>query len=310
MLPRIPMDLSVVRLAPGEVGWDPGLDGLKTRVAELFVVGVLPPGPRVSIVGTRRADPEALRFTARLVRDLGLAVVSGGALGVDAAAHQAALEVGLPTVAVLANGVERAYPTCHADLFAEVASSGALVSEYRDVPPHRGRFLRRNRIIAALAEVVVVVQAPRRSGALNTARHARALGRTVLALPAAPWDLRGAGNLDLLAGGAVLCRDADDVRRVLGLAVPSKPKARGARATSAGPAPASEPTLASGARDHGQELSPPLRRVLEQLSSTPRTCDALCAAVGMPVREVQSALLELVVLGWIEAREGAYVRRR
>ncbi|MCB9614286.1 MAG: DNA-protecting protein DprA [Sandaracinus sp.] len=175
-------------------GFPRGLHDLPDPPERLFVAGDLPgAGLSVAIVGTRAADPEPLRFAHRLAFDLtraGVLVVSGGALGIDAAAHRGALDAGGPTVAVLASGLRRAYPPEHVSLFEQIAEQGALLCEYEDVKPHRGRFLERNRLVAAMCDAVVVVQAPDRSGALNTAATARTLGRLVFAVPAAPWDLR------------------------------------------------------------------------------------------------------------------------
>ena len=209
------------RLAPADAGWPPDLADLAAPPDELHLLGSLDAlaARRVAIVGTRRADPEALRFTLELAAALaeaGFAIVSGGALGVDAAAHEGALEVGGRTVVVLASGVVKPYPRRHADLFAQVVERGGLLlSEERDCAPHRGRFLKRNRVIAALGEATVVVQAPARSGALSTARHAAKLGRPLLAVPASPWDLRGAGGSHLLTGDARPCFGPEDVLAAL-----------------------------------------------------------------------------------------------
>lgn len=139
----------------------------------------------VSIIGTRNSSEKGLQNTRKLVKQLGLPVVSGGAKGIDAAAHQAALDLGLPTVAFMAGGIDRAYPQENWELFHKmVRSSGALVSEL--VPftaPSRFRFLQRNRLIAAAGNSTFVVEAGYRSGSKNTANHARACGREVFAIP-------------------------------------------------------------------------------------------------------------------------------
>ncbi len=143
--------------------------------------------PAVAIVGTRNATPYGLRITKMLAESCaraGICVVSGLARGIDAAAHSAALSAGGRTVAVLGTGVNCYYPRTHRQLQETVAAEGLLISEH---PPestgHGGAFPKRNRIIAALASVVVVVEAGARSGALITVNHAQELGRTVAAVP-------------------------------------------------------------------------------------------------------------------------------
>lgn len=137
------------------------------------------------VVGTREPTATGLNNTSKLVRMLNRPVVSGGAKGIDAASHRAALDIGLPTVAFMAGGIDRAYPLENWSLFHElVRSGGALVSEL--VPgtaPSRFRFLQRNRLIAAVAKELYVVQAAYRSGSKNTANSARMLGRDVYAIP-------------------------------------------------------------------------------------------------------------------------------
>ena len=152
------------------------------------LVGDLPSfADAVSIVGTRRADDEALEFTYDLASALareGISVISGGALGVDSAAHEGALDAGGCTVVVLPVGLDVPYPPANAKLFERVTRAGCLLTEVPDgADMQRGRFLKRNRLIAALAESTVVIQAPARSGALSTARHARTLGRCVFCRP-------------------------------------------------------------------------------------------------------------------------------
>ncbi len=192
----------------GQPGYPAALLALSEPPPVLFIRGTLPALPGVAIVGTRRPDPcgaaLASQATAQFART-GAAIVSGGALGVDASAHRTALTLGVPTVAVLGTGVDVAYPPAHAALFAEiVAGGGAIVSELLPgTGPQRGFFPTRNRIIAALAHTVVVVQAAQRSGARITARHARRLGRRLLVCaPPDPCPPTWFGNRAELAGGA------------------------------------------------------------------------------------------------------------
>jgi DNA processing protein len=154
--------------------------------------------PLVAVVGARRATAAGTAFTRRLAADLaaaGVGVVSGLALGIDAAAHEGALEGRGRTLAVLGCGVDRTYPRANSGLADRIATDGAVVSEYEPgTPPAPWRFPARNRIVAALASATVVVEASGRSGALITAAVALELGRDVLAVPGSPWQghvLRG-----------------------------------------------------------------------------------------------------------------------
>ncbi|HUZ83504.1 MAG TPA: DNA-processing protein DprA, partial [Gaiellales bacterium] len=151
--------------------------------------------PAIAVVGSRRASDPGLRRARELAAfaaSHGVAVISGLALGIDAAAHAGALQAGGATVAVLGCGVDVVYPRTNAGLFARVLEHGLLVSEYPSgVAPAPWRFPARNRLIAALADVVLVVEAEARSGALITADHALDLGRDVLAVPGSP-SARGA----------------------------------------------------------------------------------------------------------------------
>ena len=141
----------------------------------------------VALVGSRASTAYGEHVAAELgfqLAERGWTVVSGGAYGIDGAAHRGALAAGGPTLAVLANGVDRPYPAGHDALFARIAGTGLLVSEWPPgTAPHGHRFLVRNRIIAALSRGTVVVEAAARSGALATARRAQKLGRTIMAVP-------------------------------------------------------------------------------------------------------------------------------
>lgn len=158
---------------------------------ELRVRGVLP-GPGVAIVGARRADASGLQIARRIATEAarrGIPVISGGAFGVDAAAHEAALAAGGPTVVVLGSGLDHPAPTTHLPLFEQVlASGGAVVSPFAcHQKAARWTFPKRNPWIAALAHAVIIVQAGEKSGTLHTARAALEQGRTVFAVPG-PMD--------------------------------------------------------------------------------------------------------------------------
>lgn len=168
----------------------------------------------VAVVGARRASSYGREVARELGRDLttaGLSVISGMAFGIDACAHRGALESG-STVAVLGCGPDVAYPASHRSLWRRIQESGLVLSE---LPPGTGAwrwaFPARNRILAGLARMTVVVEAAERSGSINTARHGAELGRTIGAVPGPVNSRTSAGTNGLLAGSAVLVRDAQDV---------------------------------------------------------------------------------------------------
>ena len=286
-------------LRPSDPSWPVGLDALAEPPLSLRIRGALPDLlGAVAVVGTRYASDDALELTFELARKLaasGRVVVSGGARGIDAAAHRGALAAGGLTVCVLPSGVSPAYPPEHAALFAAIAARGALISEREDGVPHGPLFLRRNRLIAALAQVTLVVQAPLRSGALSTAAHARALGRPVLAVPQAPWDPRGAGCLELLRGSALICTSVADV-----LSVPAPGTAQ---------TPAKAPDQAQNAFDVAH-LDEDSRAVWQALRRRAQHADNLATRLGVPIMSVHQALTQLLIMGLVvEHGPGRYARR-
>ncbi|AKT52233.1 DNA-processing protein DprA [Arsenicicoccus sp. oral taxon 190] len=213
-------------VVPGDAGWPPGLDDLGDETPYcLWVRGPVSLGPAmrrsVAVVGSRAASEYGQRIAADVGGGLAagdFTVVSGAALGIDGAAHRGALVEGGATVAVLAGGVDRPYPMAHVDLIDRIAATGALVSEVAPgFAPSRHRFLRRNRIIAALTRGTVVVEAGFRSGALSTARRALELQRPVGAFPGPVTSAASAGCHQLVRdGGAVLVTDAAEVAELCG----------------------------------------------------------------------------------------------
>ncbi len=161
----------------------------------------------VAIIGTRSSTRRANAYTEELAEEFARAgtwVISGGALGIDTAAHRGALRAGGRTIVVQASGLGYPYPKQNRQLFEDIIQAGgAIVSESEhQTAPHQGLFLKRNRLVAAWASRVIVVQAPLRSGALHTARIALGLGRDVLVGQGAPWEPRHAGCNALLSRGA------------------------------------------------------------------------------------------------------------
>lgn len=273
-------------LVRGAEDYPAALLDLKNPPKRLWVRGELPREPAVAIVGTRRASPEALAFTERLAAELssaGVSVVSGGAEGIDGAAHRGAMERGR-TLVVHATSFDDLFPPSHRKMFGAIVEHGGawLTETPAGAPNEAWRFLARNRLIAALARIVVVVQAPARSGALSTAKTASELGRTILAVPAAPWDRRGEGTLGLIERGARICRRSSDVMDLLGLpGVPIDPPPKAV-------------------------LQGEKARVLRALSDGPAHVDELVRRLELSAARVQIALIELSMAGLVRQSAGRW----
>lgn len=240
----------------------------------------------VAVVGARRATALGLEMGERLGAGLaaaGIVVVSGCAIGIDAAAHRGALQVGGATIAVLAGGLDVSVPPSNRGLAARIVrEGGCLTGEFPDgVPVGRWSFPRRNRIIAGVARVVVVVEAAAHSGALITARLALQGGREVMVVPGHPLQIEYAGSNGLFWDGArPVTRVEDVLDELTGL-----PRLEGSR-RAGGDAGESRPdTTVLGAR------------VRAELGDMPRPAESLAAALGLPVRSVLGALTELELVG-------------
>jgi DNA processing protein len=253
--------------------------------------------PMVAIVGSRAASAAGRKVARELAAGLGRSgyvVVSGLALGIDAAAHTAALPTG--TVGVVAGGVDVIYPPQNAELQAAIAEQGCLVSE--QPPGFRPRgvdFPRRNRIISGLSLGVVVVEAARRSGSLITARQAADQGREVFAVPGHPVDPRAEGTNLLLKEGATLVTSAEDVIGGLQPLGASREDEHGGNFRRA----AIETGSVVG--EIPSNIAPDERdQVIAALGPAPVNIDELTRATGLPVRAVQTVLLELALAGRLE----------
>ncbi len=250
----------------------------------------------VAIVGSRRATPYGLEVAHTLGRGLGAAgvtVVSGLALGIDAAAHRGALAAGGPAVAVLAGGPDIPYPKLHRPLHERLRSVGAVVSEMPPgQTPLRWGFPARNRIMAALVDLVIVVEATARSGSLHTTSFAGQLGRDVAAVPGRVTGDAARGSNELLRDGAHPILGPDDALELLFGVRP--PAVELATLPGAGPS---------------TELAPTEREVLRGVESAEGGADAVGRAVGLPPGPVRAALGRLEMLGLV-ARDpfGRYER--
>ena len=289
-------------VGPGDPEWPPGLDELGDGVP----IGLWLRGEgrldqlvsRVAVVGSRAATAYGEHVAADLASGLGArgwTVVSGGAYGIDAAAHRGALAVDAPTVAVLACGLDIAYPLGHHSLFAAIARSGLLVSELPPGEhPTRSRFLRRNRVIAAMTQGTVVVEAALRSGATSTVNHAVDLIRPTMGVPGPVTSPASAGVHQLIRDGqAVLVTDVAEILELLSPAgVGLLERRRG------------------GDRPH-DGLDQDDQQILDCLRPRkPTSSDAVADRTGLTTLDVLVRLGRLESRGLIELVEGGWVVHR
>jgi DNA processing protein len=243
--------------------------------------------PRVAVVGTRSATPHGLadaRELGAFLAGASVTVVSGMAIGIDGAAHDGALGAGGAVAGVIATGLDIEYPRRHTALYDRVRRSGIVLGESAfGTRPDPGRFPVRNRIIAALADIVVVIEATIKGGARITAQYALDYGRTVMAVPGSRRNIAAEGTNALIADGAHPLTDWSDV--LIGLGLSAATIRRGAP---------SRPALgADGAA------------LLHALGGEAATTDQLASRAGLPPERVACALVELERGGWVERAQGA-----
>lgn len=250
--------------------------------------------PVVAMVGARNASAAACRFARQLAAELArerVSVVSGLARGIDTAAHVGSIDGG--TIAVIAGGIDVAYPPENAELQERIAQGGLLIAEQPPgVEPRARHFPHRNRIIAGLALGTVVVEAAPRSGSLITARLAAEAGREVMAVPGSPLDPRAQGCNGLIRDGATLIQNAADILETIRPIDARMVRAPGA--TFGGPPP-------DDADDAARHL------VCELLGPVPVAADELIRQSGLSPAIVQTVLLELELAGRIERHAGGRV---
>jgi DNA processing protein len=235
----------------------------------------------IAIVGTRHATPYGVDFVNRLVHDLAesldsLVIVSGLAYGIDAAAHRAALNENVPTAAVLAHGLNTIYPAEHRSLAKKmIGNGGMLLTEYKTSSPvHKGNFLARNRIVAGLSDVVIVVESDIKGGAMATARIADAYNRQVLTVPGRVSDTYSRGCNELIARQtAMIVRNAEDVLNIMGWS--SKPKAGVQKELFA-------------------EVTPTQTKIIDFITANPdATVNEICVGLAIPYAQLSSELFEM-----------------
>ena len=282
----------------GEPGYPPRLQMIDDPPPVVAMRGKLDilQRPLVAIVGSRNASAAGVKFAERMARDLGDAgyvVVSGLARGIDAAAHRASLATG--TIAVLAGGHDRIYPSDHIGLLEKILVEGIAISEMPFTwEPRAHDFPRRNRIISGLSAGVIVVEAARRSGSLITARLAGEQGREVFAVPGSPLDPRNEGTNGLLKQGAIPVTEAGDVTSVIEPILGRPPVLPSVQE------PPQEP-LVSADSEPGADDRP---RLLSLLGPTPVLIDDLVRQSRASPTTVRTLLLELEIAGRL-SRHGA-----
>jgi DNA processing protein len=270
--------------------WPDPLNDAQPSVAALYAVGSLTTmaQPLCAVVGTRQCTDYGARVTAQLVSALamaGVGIVSGLARGIDAAAHRAALGVGGRTIAVMGTGVDVPYPAGHRELHGKIAAAGLVLSESGPgVRAFQGCFPKRNRIIAALAPVTLVVEAGFKSGAQNTANAALDLGRMVAAVPGPIDSPQSAGTNALIAAGAHVVTCAGDLFALLKIAPPKAERI--------------ESSL------DGDALA-----VWRALERDALFCEDVAAAADLPLARALSAVSELELAGHVSVGLDDRVRR-
>jgi DNA processing protein len=253
----------------------------------------------IAIVGSRNPTPQGAnnaRSFAKSLAESGLHIVSGMALGIDAAAHSGALDAyeAAPsstgsTIAIVGTGLDRVYPKQHHELAHRIASSGVILSEFPiGTPPMSANFPRRNRIISAFTQGTLVVEAALKSGSLITARLASEQGKDVFAIPGSIHSTLSKGCHALIKQGAKLVESAQDVLEELSIPIATNFVASNAVATWA-----TEPLEL----ENGGHPSKPMTQVLEALGHDPVSLDALIARTGYDAATLQAYLLELELAG-------------
>lgn len=258
-------------------------------------------GKALAVVGSRNPTSQGRDNAEAFARELaaaGLCIVSGLALGIDAAAHRGALEAGAGTIAFVGTGLDQVYPPGNQALAERIAAHGLVVSEYPlGTPPLAANFPRRNRLIAGLSQGCLVVEAAWRSGSLITARLASEAGRAVFAIPGSIHSAQSHGCHALIRQGATLVESAQDVLQELRLTLPTPVR------------PAGEPDFQADV-SASADVSDEHARLLEAMGFEPVSLDALQARGGWPIAQLGALLLELELAGRVAALPGQLFQRR
>ena len=293
-------------LVHGEPDYPQALLDLPDAPPVLWAIGdiTLLNRPAVAMVGARNASSLGVRMARRLglgLAEAGFTVVSGLARGIDAAAHEAALEAEARTVAVMAGGVDVIYPAENETLAREIAAKGCRVSEHPPgLEPQARHFPLRNRIVAGLSRAVIVVEAAAKSGSLITARAALDYGREVLAVPGHPFDARASGCNMLIRDGAALVRGTADVLEALGAPELARPEPEADLAPVPGPDLAQRPL---------KEVALLHSMILSRLGPSPMAEDQLVRDLDVTPAQLAPELLMLELDGRIARQPGGLLAR-
>lgn len=280
----------------------------------LYVRGTLQPvdSVAVGIVGTRQCSrygrDQAERFAADLGR-AGYTVISGLARGIDSHAHRGALQAGGRTIAVVGNGLGHMYPPENRDLALEIAQAGAVVSEFpMDMQPSKETFPRRNRIIAGWSLGVLVVEAPRRSGALITARQCTEMGRDVFAIPGRIDQDVADGCHKLIRDGAILVRNFQDILDEIARpqAHPFSPTPAAAMRTAPERTPSRTPAKSSPRPAVPETQSSLEQRILGMIREEPMHIDRIATESGSSIAETSATLMILEIKGQVRQEPGKF----
>jgi DNA processing protein len=260
----------------------------------LFVLGIIPPGPSIAVVGSRQSTTYGLSATRQLAGDLaaaGIVIVSGFARGIDTAAHTAALDAGGQTLAIWGSGPDIVYPRENDKLVERVAANGGILTEFPfGTPPEPQNFPVRNRLIAGMSSGVLVTQAQSRSGALLTAQHALEQGKDVYAVPGDIGRPQFVGANELIKSGARIVTDAADILADFGI---------GKRARATSNAPVLPPP----------NLNPLEKRVWEGIGGSPCHFDRLAVSLSMTAQECAAVLVLLELKGVVKQSAGKMFTR-
>lgn len=275
------------RQSIGISGFTSVLENYEGMPKELFIAGALPEErlPSVAIIGSRKPTEYGKEVTHRLAYDLakrGVVIISGLAYGIDAIAHEAALEAGGTTIAVMANGLHKVYPVEHTELARSIiAQGGAVVSEQDlGIDAHKYHFLARNRIVSGLADAVVVTEATDRSGTFSTVAHALTQNKEVFAVPGPITSLLSAGPNRLIQEGAHVALSAKNILDVIA------------------------PTLKPAQASFALTFSPLEAEIILLVNSGSATIDALLAAIQLPATEVLQTITLMELNGSIKVNGG------
>jgi DNA processing protein len=312
-------ELGAAVLLPGDDDYPPALSLIPDPPAALFALGrlALLGVPAVAIVGSRNHSSyggTVCREMATAAATAGVAVVSGMARGLDAVAHQAALDAGGDTIGVLGNGLGIVYPAANRALYERVAHDGLLLTEHPPGErPHAGSFPRRNRLISGLARVTVVVEAAVGSGALITADAALEQGREAMAVPGPITSALSAGTNRLVRDGAAPYLEPDDLLRHYPSAV--RPATGTATATPSTPVPVPPPAVPKAPvappepAPLPEDLDDEERALVVLVGAEPVALEALATCAARPVSDVLATLATLEIAGVVEQLAGRMFRR-